>query len=279
MNVNIGETTTPRNVFEIFRRESLDGQRENRPLFRENGVTPRFILKSDQVRGHYWPAVSANDWNAQGKNFQPGKLYYFEYIDMTPEEIRAYYLSFLPLLRPVLDHYRDTHGGAKVIPGSSAATPEIPKNVRQQFKFDKNPKTPIILVDRDFFSPKRYEFYKYLNFNIDAELSHTLDPTGQIVKVYKKPAGRGFEINPNASDIAATAADKQAYLDEVNRQRVDAEGNEYFDEDNEIEICCVKLPIEGLDTVVRRDGSFFDLLDTYTNSTGAPIFKDYTFEE
>jgi hypothetical protein len=279
MNVDIGETTTPRNVFEIFRRESLNAQRLNRPLFKENGTTPRFRLKSNQVKPFYWPAVSRNDWNVQGKNFQPGKLYYFDYIDVTPEELRAFYRNMLSHLGPVLEHYQTRYGGAKFIPGSSAATPDIPKNVKQQFKFAKSPTTPIVLVDSAFFMPFRYEFYKYLKFDEDVELSRALDPTGDIVKVFKKPAGKPFEINPDASDIALSKENKEAYLAEVNKQRVGSDEKVLFDQNDALEICCVKIPIEGLDDLVRR-GSFFDLIDSYGNRPdGSPVFPAYTFLE
>jgi hypothetical protein len=280
IEVPITETTTPRNIFEIYRRENVEAQRRgNNNLFRSNKKTPRFRLKSNQVKPYYWPAVSESDWNVKGKEYVPNKLYYLEYIDRLPEEERVSMVASLDVLRPVLNYCIGRYGGAKVIPGSSAATDNIKKNVNQQFKFHKPPANPIILVDNAFFNPGRYEFYKYLLFEENQPLSRALDLTGRHVKVFQKPAGMPFEINPKVSDIDITAAAKDEYLAEVKNSLEGEDGTVFFNEEDFLEIICVNISVEGLNGY-NKTGSFFDLLRSFgERRNGIPVFPAYGFLE
>ncbi len=298
LSLNIDrKTITPRNIFNIYQRENITAQRGNRPLFRLNGRSPRFILKTNGVQPYYWPAVAAENWNARGKEFLANKTYYFQYKENFPENIAEDYRTFLPIIIPVLIYYLRRYGGAKVILGSSAATEVIHKNVQQQMKFEKNPKNPIILVDASFFDPNRYEFYKYLRFEEDVELSEHLDPTRMHVKVFRKPEGRPFEILEDAANVRSgrggtsgsnlslrntikiTENDKKEYLAEVKKQMIDEDGKPLFNEMSELEICCVKMPFEGLESS-ELGGSLVDLLRSFgERSDGIPIFPAYTYQQ
>lgn len=278
IEVKISANTTPRNIFNIYRQANLRAQRGNRALFLPNGTTPRFRLKSNQVRGLYWPAVSKKNWNVKGKEYQNGKSYYFEYIETLPEENRARRIASHEILRPVLEHCLRVYGGAKVIPGSSAATDNIQKNINQQFKFHKPPSNPIILIDEVFFMPGRYDFYKYLLFNEDTGLSSHLDPTGNHVKVFRKPEGVPFKINPARSDIPISLDEKREYLEELRKSLVSEDGTVLFNEMDLLEIYCVNISIEGLE--IEKRGPFFDFLKGFGERPDhTPVFSAYGYGE
>jgi hypothetical protein len=278
-NVKTNETTA-RNIFEKLKSEiQQNNSVRNKSLYLTNQVTPRFRLKSSQIPPLSWPAITKENWNNKEKIFIPEKTYFFEYIDQTREEQEEEYRKNLGALKNVLDYCRGKYAGGKVIPGSSAVTEDYAKNVRQQFKFQKDPKTPIILIDPAFFEPGRFEFFEYLKFNENIELSKSLDETGT-VKVFVKPTGEPFEIKGGGGAFSSISEAKQTiYLNEVLKQLKDGSGNILFDQMKELEIICIKLSIEGLNDYEKR-GSFYDLLRSYgIGSDGKPVFPVYTFEE
>lgn len=116
----------------------------------------------------------------------------------------------------------------KVILYSSAATEVIPKNVCQQFDFQRTPKMPILHIDAGFFSPghEPNQFYTILNF----EMKPTIG-TPEFVRHYVKPAGV-----PLTTRSATPTEYEQKYLEEVERQ---ADGR--FNLRDEISIYCVKF--------------------------------------
>lgn len=133
-----------------------------------------------------------------------------------------------------LDKFKE----AKIITESSATTPDIEKNVKQQFKFRKGPFSPIVLIDIAFFDEqqKNYDFYKYLNF--EEFTIRGIGPRSH-VRFYRKPEKKPLEINPNEqTQPFISEQDKEAYLQEVIKQ-----AGSNLNTDNLV-FCCIKHNME-----------------------------------
>lgn len=247
--ISVSETTTPREVLQRFLNSANlpEGLRKH-PLYKATEETPLYTFHSPMTS---IPLFKKTDWNTPFA-FQNANTYFLKLNLRMREKIEKDIQESLPLLQKVLDHYKETP--LKIIYASSAATEDIPKNVNQQFKFDRDPKTPILLIDPGFFTAQRFEFYKYLDFE---EKSIEGIPEDR-VKIYTKEKGKPLTINPNDTDIRATKQEKVKYLEEVKRQ-----AGLNFDLENEIEICCLKASVDFNE---KGKGRFYALLANYNVS-------------
>lgn len=110
--------------------------------------------------------------------------------------------------RVVLDRFFKTLPAAKVVLFSGAAEDNVKKNVNQQFKFFRQPTTPIVLIDEVF--NRGYDFFHYVKFEAK--------DMGPYIRRYTKPRGEPFAPS---TDPLRTAAEKEAYLAEVNQMARD----------------------------------------------------------
>ena len=193
------------------------------------------------------------NWNKQNY-FNDYAAYTFLPVlkDLNTVKKRSEYEATLSLqiVKNVLTHFKD---GAKIISHSSATTDNIQKNVNQQFKFDKAPFSPIVLIDIAFFDEiqKNYNFYKYLEFE-----EFTVPGIGppSHVRFYKKEAGQPLEINPDDQiDPPISKEEKIKYLEEVNKQ-----GGEKRLKKEEIVICCIKHDMTvKIDSLLNENQNFY----------------------
>ncbi len=239
---------TPRNLFHNYIRQNSSLMTTDLPLLYKGN--PRFVLR--RTRNSKPIVFRPEQWNNESLLNNQGD-YFFQYIPETQEEKDIKEAGWLETLKIVLEYYKDS--GAKVIPFSSAATDDIPKNVRQQFKFDRDPKNPIVLIDPAFFETDRSDFFQYIAFSKPEDLPGTYGKA----KIYRKPAGVPFQIvgqKPGAPPIE----EQRAYLRELHRQR-----GTFFNELDELEICCVKAGVPD-------ERIFDELLASYRGR-----FKQYSF--
>lgn len=141
--------------------------------------------------------------------------------------------------------------GGTIVLEAGAINPDPPKNVKQQFMFEKP--FPKILVDVSFFQDKEdFDFYRYLNF--EETISNTLGPEDKI-RLYTKPAGTPLEILPEEkhrpNEIYPSEEQKLAYLKLVKKEAED------FDlQNNNITIICVNHDL----TMVKKGYSIQDYI-------------------
>ena len=247
--VPITNTTTPKDLLEHYLQSDKVPPGLLQHSFLTNLSEPSYIL-SKKPQG--LPLFPKKNWNKPFP-FEQNATYYLR-ANLKKKERRAQNIEeSIPILQQVFDYYAKKTAFAKVILASSAATDAIPKNVRQQFKFHRDPPIPILLIDPAFFTEGRYEFYKYLDFE-EKELI-----PGR-VKIYTKPAGTPLQItNTNSSDVILTKQQKKEYLQEVEKQ-----AHLLYDLEKEIEICCIQ--------------AYIDLTKDFKNRI-PPGFKVYGFDD
>lgn len=200
-------------------------------------------------------------------NLQKETTFNFEYHQ---SETNMFIERDLPLVRSVLNFYRQT--GAKILPESfNQESDTYRKNVAQQFKFNRKPISPIILIDPAFEDEKSYrkksiyQFYDYLNFK-------KTPTTNSKVIIYTKEAGKPLSIKPTFN---IPEENKKKYLEEVLLQ---AKASGVDIEKEEIQICCVSA---WVDITNNRNWTNYrmPLADNYRNSSNKPIFHVYSFSE
>ena len=194
----------------------------------------------------------------------------------------------LHLIKEVLEYYKEK--GAKIILASSAVNLDTPKNVNQQFKFNRSPITPIILIDPAFLGNSPFEFYNYLQFDKGPEFNSKLSKIENStvgsssavgpqyvhkVKIYRKPAGNDFLINEWYAGL--TDEQKKDYMDEFTLQakaaKVDLVNTAF-------EICTVAAsadPYNFLGEWGKIAKELLDLVNSYKNARNEPVFHLYNF--
>lgn len=285
-NISFTNENTPRQILDRFLTNNLKEEMKGAPLYNTSNV-PLFRFSGEQLPKFRQPVLSPQNWNKRTPFFE-GFPYYLQYKGDFPSDNKKveepvfseeeklfssnYYLAaplqekariekaHIPLLRQVLNHYKET--GAKIILGSSIINRgkewHLP-SIKQQFKFMVEPKTPILLIDPAFFSDTRYEFFDYVKFE-EGVLSG-IDP--KRVKVYQKTKGDFTASTSNK----VTEEEKLDYLKKLNQQ-----ANTYgFDPTkDELEICCIRVPISG--DVYSKQGDFYTLVKEFGDQ-----FKVYDF--
>lgn len=259
VTLNLEKNETPRSLLQkyIASQEVYPTIQKN-PILKDFSVeNPPYKIKNSLSK----PFLQLNKKWDQPYNFENEKTY-FLFADLTKtkqfqEQKEKKIAESYEVLRKVLEHYQM----AKVILESSAITSDVYKNVKQQFKFEKSPTSPIILIDFAFFDEEEspYEFYNYLQ--MEEEIHEEIGRRDQ-VRFYKKKAGEEFKINPTPNSFLSKE-DKEKYLAEVEKQ-----GKGLLL--GEIEICCVRHDL-SLDKDPRF--SIQSLLTKY------PDCKVYSFSE
>lgn len=229
VTLNLEKNETPRSLLQkyIESEEAYPTIRKN-PILKDLSVeNPPYKMKNSLSK----PFLQLNKKWDQPYNFENEKTY-FLFVDLTKtkqfqEQKEKKIAESYEVLRKVFAHYEI----AKVILESAAITSDIYKNVKQQFKFGKSPRSPIVLIDFAFFDEEEspYEFYNYLQ--MEEEFHEEIGGREQ-VRFYKKKAGEEFKINPIPNPILSEE-DKENYLAEVEKQ---GQGNLL----GEFEICCVR---------------------------------------
>ena len=141
-----------------------------------------------------------------------------------------------------VDAFLDSLDPVKIVVNSTATTGDVAKNIKQQFKFHKQPVSPIVLIDITFNSG--YNFFDYLAFE-----KEDISP---FIRCYRKPEGNPLTIN--TTDNARTPAEKTAYLSPVNA----AARKERVDLMQELKICCVNYFIKSEDEFKSRGAFTFE---------------------
>jgi hypothetical protein len=254
-SMTVNDTTTPRDVLEQFLTfETIPKGLLTKPEY-VNLNNPLYTI----TKKYSGPLFGKNDWTKPFK-FENGTTYIIKPDLKQRERINQNIEKTLPILKKVLDHYKDTD--LKVIYASSAVTSDIVKNVNQQFKFHTDPKMPILLIDPGFFSPNQFDFYKYLKF--EETTIDGIDPNQ--VKIYRKAPETPLEINPINIDLSLSNKEKKEYLAEVEKQAKNT-----FDLTSYMEICCLK---GSVDFNHNAKGKFYDLLKEHSSLTRVFSFSE-----
>jgi hypothetical protein len=188
-------------------------------------------------------------------------------------------VSDFEVIKKVLEKYAST--GAKIILQSSGSSGERARtrlNVFQQFQFNHQPISPIILIDINFFKPNaQYDFYKYLKFEgptISEKIKEKTTFTNSQAKlpkvqIFKKPANKELEIlgTPvriiqNGIESEITIEDQEYYKNEVLLQanvcNIDIKATE-------LEICCIQAELDQNDVYLsnKSKSNFYKLINQY----------------
>ena len=163
-----------------------------------SNTTPNVLPYRMKVKGKTFHMLGKKNWNEEEvwKNIVnsalPDKEVVMEFIPVE-SRLQSYKNEKLEKAEKTFEIVKKGLrylGAGKIILESAAAMPDIDKNVAQQFKFQVEPLSPIILIDWGFFrSP--YDFYNILNFT---ELNvEELGPR-DIIRLYVKKEGKPLKI-------------------------------------------------------------------------------------
>ncbi len=148
-------------------------------------------------------------------------------------------------------------GAGKIILESAAAMPDIDKNVAQQFKFQVEPLSPIILIDWAFFSSPD-DFYNLLNFTeINVE---ELGPR-DIIRLYVKKEGQPLTIKDP----------KNAYQREYLKAVYSQAQEKNIDLKEEIKIMCISHDLSYEST--NKNLSIANFLDENFSRTAFGLYN------
>lgn len=255
--LNVNTVKTRRNLLHLYANEALKEKRGNSSISKN--------IPDWQILGKGFPSKllkTKNEWNEplQLESSAVPNKYRFRYAPKTIKYPNKKYAAFF---EQIFKGIKKKYGPAKVIFGASAVGrpgeyQDYEKNINQNFKFHKKPQTPIILIDPEFFGSNRSDFFSFLKF-------HVIEPeSGGIVKIYKKQAGKPFEIL-GTEEGGFSIEQQKEYLKETLRQAEAAN----FDPNSSLVIYCIKA---GVDANETRSGWFYELLDKYG-------FKEYSYQE
>lgn len=171
-------------------------------------------------------------WN-EGRTFEEGEVYTIipHLFRIQQEKLEKETYAVVEWIKKYMTKMKKL-GGGKIILGSSTATDDIPKNVRQQFHFHTDPKMPILHIDSGFFTPNHEpnQFYNMVNIN-DTKWPEFAYGPRSLFRVYQKPAG--VPLRP-----LSDSPKQVEYFEEVQRQAA-----RNFNLNDTILIACAKLQL------------------------------------
>lgn len=215
---------------------------------------PPYFLK---LKGKQYTMMEESNWNNEGL-FQNNNNINLEFIPsigklkVFQEKKRAAAKETFEIVKKGLDFL----GSGKIVLMSAAATEDIDKNVGQQFMFNKNPFSPIVLIDWGFFESS-HDFYHLLNFK-EVDVSK-LGPRDKI-RLYIKPKGTAIEAKDPTDEY------QQKYVKKV------YENGRGHDLTQNIIIMCIK---HNLEYEREKDLS----IKEYINNKNSLNFSIYTFSD
>ena len=228
LDTSVEETSKPRDVLKHFIQKSTKLPKEAKEKFLSfaNETNPNFLFGTDTTKLESLPSK----WD-EPYEFKKGSTYYFEFRPRKQaQQERAEEDKSIEALKLILNHFKQ---GKIILSSMAVERDKLKKNVRQQFLFEEDPKTPIVLIDMDFFKPEAgcYDFYKYLNFR-----KYKVDGISKDnqIEFYRKENDQPIDINPDRfSDPRVNRKYKEEYLAETQKQAAEARVNL----DQEIRIC------------------------------------------
>ncbi len=281
ITINSEKNLSPRNLFAKLKEKGKLAQNESENNYKVYAQVP-FKNKYELIPAYSWntPISELRAHFGLSTNIP------FEFKEQEdPEKILE--RQDLNVIQRVLDHYSSR--GGKIILASSATNPKNADNVLQQFKFQKQPISPIILIDRSFFSDRQYDFYKYLNFKGPTYLDSVPEKVffnkksnripeenaayaARQVQIFRKPAGDALTIRNQSSQYPPISVNEQkAYLEEVLKQ---AEENGVDTTSLELEICCINASFEINWFLNKKNEPIFQLINSYGDQFKLYFFSD-----